>query len=98
MRDIDIQEQFAAVHKHGRRAELIAFKRLPASQRLIIEREGKRIKALMLKRKAENGNENGTGKVVVSFGPVSQRELMAKLGRWMIVNEVFEIMGWNEVE
>ena len=87
MRDIDIQEQFAAVHKHGRRAELIAFKRLPASQRLIIEREGKRIKALMLlKMWAESGNENGTGKVIVSFGPVSQRELMAKLGRFL--NEV----------
>ena len=86
MRDIDIREQSAAVKKYRPIAERIVLKRLPASQRLIIEREGKRIKALMLKRKVENGNENGTGKVIVSFGPVSQRELLAKLGRFL--NEV----------
>ena len=93
MRDIDIREQSAAVKKYRPIAERIVLKRLPASQRLIIEREGERIKALMHSIRAADGHDTK-----VMFGPVSQRELLAKLGRWMIINEVFELMKWNEVD
>ena len=81
MRDIDTREQSAAVKKCRPHAEKIALKRLPASQREIIERVIDGLRTGVRQRQAGRP-------VSVYFGRAGGRELAAKIGRLLSKAEV----------